>query len=233
MVIAIIVARGGSTEFPRKNIALLNGKPLINYTIEHGLSAELVDRVIVSTDDAEIAQISRDAGADVPFIRPSYLGRGEVMWPMLLQHAVSQIEEIDIVVGLQPTFPFRDDTLIDCAIAKVLQNPDIDGCLTMLKNHNTPWIYKDGSYKNLVSGITESRPRQDRQPLYDLCYGLGSAVRPHLIRDGMHIPEKFDIVVPEDPACSIDINTQFDLDIASLVFKSRETDSRSVDLLEG
>jgi N-acylneuraminate cytidylyltransferase len=86
--VAIIPARGGSQRIPRKNIRLLNGKPLIAYSIETALSSGLFDEVIVSTDDAEIAQIARDCGAKTPFLRPANLADHMTGTTPVMQHAL-------------------------------------------------------------------------------------------------------------------------------------------------
>jgi pseudaminic acid cytidylyltransferase len=86
--VAIIPARGGSQRIPRKNIRLLNGKPLIAYSIETALASRLFDKVIVSTDDAEIAQIARDFGAKTPFLRPANLADHMTGTTPVMQHAL-------------------------------------------------------------------------------------------------------------------------------------------------
>lgn len=227
MVLAIIVARGGSTELPNKNVRTCGGRPLIAHTIEHAQVAELVDGVCLSTDSEEIRDVARRMGVDILIDRPHHLARNEVMWPLILQHALDVVEsrtetEVEIVVALSPTFPFRDSTLIDCAVDKLRLNKNIDGCLSMVRNHNQSWIYKNGRYTNLTEGFLEPRPRQERVPLYDCCFGLGSAIRADILQGGIPL-ENVDIVVPEDPACAIDINTQFDLDLADSVFERRNS----------
>lgn len=111
-VLAVIPARGGSKGIPHKNIVDLNGKPLIAYTIEAALQCKYVDRVVVSTDDDEIAEVSKRFGADVPFIRPAYLSTDTAKSIDALLHAVEFCEQregvYDIVTLLQATSPFRD-----------------------------------------------------------------------------------------------------------------------------
>lgn len=115
-VLAVIPARGGSKGVPRKNIRLICGRPLISYTIEHARAAQhLFHRIIVSTDDDEIASVARQYGAEVPFLRPADLARDESPVIPMLQHAVNCIEEqdgvnMDWICLLQPTEPFRTVT---------------------------------------------------------------------------------------------------------------------------
>ena len=112
--LGVIPARIGSKGIPKKNIKLLNGKPLIAYTIEAALQAindGVLDRCVVSTDSEEIAEISREYGADVPFLRPDYLGGDTIKSVDVILHALSFLEErgesYDAVITLQPTSPLR------------------------------------------------------------------------------------------------------------------------------
>ena len=111
-VLAIIPARGGSKSIPRKNIVDFAGYPLIAYSIAAGLSAETVTRVIVSTDDVEIEEISRRYGAEAPFLRPDEHSQDLTPDLPVFQHALTWLIENegyqpDIVVQLRPTSPFR------------------------------------------------------------------------------------------------------------------------------
>ena len=128
-ILAIIPARGGSKAVPRKNIRVVGGKPLIAYTIETALAAgDLFHRVIVSTDDPEIAAIAEQYGAEVPFRRPDDLAGDRVPTLPVLQHGVDFVEKQDGVVLdgvflLQPTAPLR--TLADIEAAMQLARREI------------------------------------------------------------------------------------------------------------
>lgn len=120
-MLAIIPARGGSKGVPGKNIKELCGKPLIAYTIEAALKAQEIDRVVVTTDSKEIADVAIQYGAEVPFMRPSYLAGDDSSAVDAYLHAVEFLEErdglrIDKFVVLLPTAPFRDEYEIDHAI---------------------------------------------------------------------------------------------------------------------
>lgn len=110
-VLAIIPARGGSKGIPKKNIKAVSGKPMINYTIEAAKECDYIDKVIVSTDDEEIAEISMRAGAIVPFLRPDELAVDDARLIDVVMHAVEfyerKAERYDIIVVLQPTSPLR------------------------------------------------------------------------------------------------------------------------------
>lgn len=120
-VVGLITARGGSKGVPQKNIKLLAGKPLIAWTIEAALQSQELDRVIVSTDDKEIASISRQFGAEVPFIRPLKLALDSSSHVDVVLHAIEWLAEheqydTEFVTLLQPTSPFRIAADIDGAV---------------------------------------------------------------------------------------------------------------------
>src|SRR3972149_1828506 len=120
-VLAVVQARGGSKSIPGKNIRSLAGHPLIAYSIAAGLAAQSVTRLIVSTDSQEIAEIARQYGAEVPFLRPPELAQDDSPDLPLFQHALRWLEDHedyrpDVVVQLRPTSPLRPVGLIDEAV---------------------------------------------------------------------------------------------------------------------
>ncbi|OGZ22927.1 MAG: hypothetical protein A3A08_02660 [Candidatus Nealsonbacteria bacterium RIFCSPLOWO2_01_FULL_41_9] len=125
-ILAIIPARGGSKGLPKKNIKFLAGKPLIAHTIEKALKSKYLDKVIVSTDDKKIAEISKKYGAQVPFLRPKKYAKDNSPVFETILHAVNWLEKkgeyFDIVVWLEPTSPLRKEGEIDKAIGLFLKN---------------------------------------------------------------------------------------------------------------
>ena len=124
-ILGVITARGGSKGIPGKNIKLLGGKPLIAYTIESAKKSKLITHLIVSTDDEKIADVCRQYGADVPFIRPKELAQDTTPHLPVMQHAIKFMEEklgivFDYAVILQPTSPFRTAEDIDGTIQKLI-----------------------------------------------------------------------------------------------------------------
>ncbi len=105
--IGLITARGGSKGIPRKNIKKLNGRPLIEWTIEAALKAECIDRVVVSTDDYEIANIALKCKAEVPFMRPQEYSTDIASSIDVVLHTLAEIPEAKDILLLQPTSPFR------------------------------------------------------------------------------------------------------------------------------
>ncbi len=125
-VLALVPARGGSKGIPRKNLQLLGGKPLVAHAIQTGLAASRVSRVVCSTDDEEVADVARAAGAEVPFLRPAELaGDASEDWPVFF-HALEWLErhegwQPDLVVNLRPTSPLRQPHHVDDAIELLLR----------------------------------------------------------------------------------------------------------------
>ena len=124
-ILAIIPARGGSKGIPHKNVIDLCGKPLIDYTIQAGLHSQYIDCVMVSTDDDEIAEISRKCGADVPFMRPAALAEDTSKTIDVVIHVIETYKKagqhFDTLVLLQPTQPLRTSQDVDRAIEKYME----------------------------------------------------------------------------------------------------------------
>ena len=158
-VLALIPARGGSKSIPRKNIRSFAGHPLIAYSIAAGLAAESVTRLIVSTDDEEIAAIARDYGAETPFLRPAELSQDNTPDLPVFQHALEWLEENEgyqpeILVQLRPTSPLRRVWHIDQSVHQLLEHPEADAIRTVCVPFQNPFkmwqIDPDGLMKPLI-----------------------------------------------------------------------------------
>jgi len=171
-VLALIPARGGSKSVPQKNIRQLAGRPLIFYAIDAAKKAKLVDRLIVSTDDKDIARIAEELGAEVPFLRPAELARDDTAdWPVF-DHAISFTEDKlkwrhEVIVHLRATSPFVRAEDIDAGIKKLIDT-DADGvravnCVKEMPYHMQV-MSKDGRIKPLIKNIYARR--QDSPPVY-------------------------------------------------------------------
>lgn len=114
-VVAVVPARGGSTRIPRKNVRPFNGKPMMTWPLEAAANTGLFERVVISTDDDEIASIARDAGAEVPFMRPAELADHLAGTAPVIRHAITQLHlaDDDIVVCLYPTAAVTPQILRD------------------------------------------------------------------------------------------------------------------------
>jgi CMP-N-acetylneuraminic acid synthetase len=225
-VVAIIPARGGSS-LKNKNILLVNGKPLIQYTIEAAKKAKLVDRIVVSTDSEDIANIAKECGAEVPFIRPKDLGDNYVPIELVFKHAIEWLEgheyPADIVVFLQPTNIFREDWWIDECVKRLLDDESLDTVFVAYPDKKNYWIKENDRLVRLnKSGFTKEGsyvPRQKRTPIYREDTGLACATRARLLKRGKRIGENVDIIENSDTKSSIDIHDKFDVWLAEKIIK--------------
>lgn len=166
--IALIAARGGSKGLPKKNIRDLAGYPLIAWTIHAALECACIDRVIVSTDDEEIASIARQHGAEVPFLRPSELAQDDSSSIDVLLHALSCVEESEVVTLLQPTSPLRSSQDIEDAFAK-WSSTRATSCVSVRQVKAHPnWLVRMNAEGFLIpyDDAPLVRNRQELQPVY-------------------------------------------------------------------
>ncbi len=143
-VLAIIPARGGSKRIPKKNIKLLSGKPLIAYSVEHGKGSSYIDRVICSTDSEEIADVAKEYGAEVPFLRPAELAGDastdfDVFFNVLKTLQETENYTPDIVVQLRPTSPMRTVAHVDESIELLMKHPEADSVRTVTRPEQSPY----------------------------------------------------------------------------------------------
>lgn len=225
-IIAIIPARGGSKGIPRKNIKLLCGKPLIAYSIEQALKSNYISRVIVSTEDAEIAQISREYGSEV-IERPVELARDDTPSLPVIKHVITYLEtnegyKAEIIVVLQPTSPLRTVEDIEKTIDKLFQS----GCDSVVSlcevEHPPEWMYI------LVSDRIEPLLKEDRK-IYrrqdmQKTYRLNGAV---YVTHNENVTKK-NVIMGQDtraiimpPERSIDIDSDYDFIIAECLMHKR------------
>ncbi len=194
-ILALIPARGGSKGVPRKNIIPVAGKPLIAYSILHALESRFINRVIVSTDDAEIAAVAREWGGEVPFIRPAWCAQDLSPDIDVFRHALTWLRDADqyspdIVVHLRPPGPVRRVAHIDEAIALLLSHPEADAVRSVSPARQTPykmWHLTEQGYLEPVLRLTDvpdcqSLPRQ-RLPLVYWQNGYVDVVRSAAIFD--------------------------------------------------
>jgi len=193
--LALIPARGGSKGIPRKNVMMIAGKPLIAYSILQGLASLHIDRVIVATDDAEIADVARDWGAEVPFVRPDEYAQDLSPDIDVFRHTLNWLRENeayepDLVVHLRPPGPARRVELIDQAIELLVSNPDADAVRSVSIAIQTPYkmweVTTDGYMRPVLrlDGVADSQslPRQLLPPVY-WQNGYVDVVRPRAILD--------------------------------------------------
>jgi len=219
-ILAIIPARGGSKGVPRKNIRPLGGKPLIAYTIETALAVRgMLHRVIVSTDDEEIAAIARRCGAEVPFMRPPELAADKARMVPALQHAVGFIEErdhlhLDWILLLQPTTPFRaiEDILAAIHLAQKGGCDSIISVKQVFEVH--PILMKRIENDQLLPFSVEEKEgtrRQDYQPPAYMRNGAIYLTRRDVLMKSDSIWGKVirPYVMPEERSVNIDSEMDF------------------------
>ncbi len=191
-VLALIPARSGSKSIPRKNVLPFAGHPLIAYSIAAGLAAGTVTRVIVSSDNDEIAAVSRRYGADVPFTRPAEHAQDDTPDLPVFQHALhwlAQNEDYhpDIVVQLRPTSPLRRVWHIDQAVMQLIEHPEIDAVRTVCEPFQNPFkmwtISNDGRMHPLIQSKLKEAYNMPRQLLPEVYWQTGyvDAVRADII----------------------------------------------------
>lgn len=193
-ILALIPARGGSKGIPRKNVIELAGKPLIAYSIEHAQQSSLITRIIVSTDDEEIASVSRRFGAEVPFMRPAQFAQDLSTDLDVFEHVLTRLKEQegyepDLVVQLRPTSPVRRASVIDTAIRTLLDAPNADSLKSLSPSKSSPyklWVVDSRGANPLLElpGVPEahSMPRQVLPTVY-AGNGYVDIIRPRAIFD--------------------------------------------------
>lgn len=216
----IIPARGGSKGIPKKNIAMLDGRPLIDYTIKAALATAAPCQIILSTDSEEIASVARDCGLDTPYRRPAELatdtaGSREVILDVM-DWAQKEGREYDAVVLLQPTSPLRKPE--DIAGAMALYDDSIDMVVSVAEARSNPYYNcfeadADG-YLHVSKGDGLYTRRQDVPPAFEY-NGAVYVINPQSIRKMAmgEFPRRVPYLMPAER--SVDIDTPIDLIIAS------------------
>ncbi len=227
-IFALIPARGGSRGIPRKNIAPLLGKPLIAWTIEQALQIDLIDRVIVSTEDAEIAAIARDYGAETPFVRPAELASDTANGMDVLVHCARWLRDeeqytADYLLELPVTAPLRlpQDIVNTVEVARTY-DADIVVSVTPAVEHPY-WVRRIDEQHRLQPFVNDAPDVVRRQDLPD-AYALNGAVYMirvntllnHAAQSAKTYPS---IMVREN---SVDINTPFDLELVEFMLQRRQ-----------
>lgn len=226
-VLGIVTARGGSKGIPGKNLRPLLGKPLLQYTAEAALAAKRLARVILSTEDKEIADVGRQCGLEVPFMRPMELARDNTPHLPVLQDAVRRLEQegesYDAILTLQPTNPLRLPSDIDGAI-ELLEKTGADSVISFVavgEKHPARMKFVDDQGRVIDPPFAEKMEGQRRQDLPQLYLREGSIYltrRDVLMKQ--HSLKGRDCrawIMPEDRACNID--QPFDLFLAEQLLK--------------
>jgi N,N'-diacetyl-8-epilegionaminate cytidylyltransferase len=220
--VVFIFARGGSKGVPRKNVRPLDGKPLIVYAIEVGLACPSVDKVVVSTDDDEIAEVARQYGAEVPFMRPGELAGDEVSEWLAWQHAVTKLQEIeedkklDVFVCLPATSPLRTVADVEKCIEE-LQRSGADMVYTVRPAACNPYynmveLDAEGYARVVIPQGQRPHRRQDAPEVYESTT-VAYAVRPEYVMgtQSFFAGRVKTVLVPSERALEIDTEIDFKL----------------------
>lgn len=232
-VLAIVQARGGSKGLPRKNVRPLRGHPLVAYSIASGRAARSVTRVILSTDDEEIAEIGRQYGAEVPFERPQELAADDTPDFPVFDHALKWLEQEEgyrpeIVVQLRPTTPFRPRGLLDESIALLRSDSRADCVRGVTTPKQTPYkMWRDGQ-NGYLAPLMETEfaepynmPRQKLPAAYWQT-GHVDAIRSRTIRQQRSLTGKHVLPIMVDLAYCVDIDTLADFDLAERTIDQKQ-----------
>jgi N-acylneuraminate cytidylyltransferase len=172
-ILCIIPARGGSKGVPKKNVKLLNGKPLLQYTYEFALKLNIFDNICLSTDSIEISSIGKNLGIEVPFLRPESISTDSSSSFEFIEHALNYFElnlksTFDYVCLLQPTVPFRDHNLFLPQIKKFLNSPDFDTLISFREvphQYNPQWLFRIEKNSTTISPLNKNGVKKRRQDL--------------------------------------------------------------------
>ena len=227
-MLAIIPARGGSKGLHRKNIKLLNGLPLIYYSIKAALDSKLVNRVIVSTEDKEIANIAKDFGAEVPFMRPDSLASDKSMVIDTYFNVVDQISKqnskpVESFLALLPTTPLRTSNDIDRAI-KIFNHKKANSVISVNESSKPLYwhrrITKDGKLKSFLPKFDAVKNRQEFEKTY-LPNGAIYVFLTEALRSTReyYSNKTYPYIMPIEK--SIDIDNETDFEIAEYLLKKQ------------
>ena len=226
-ILGLIPARGGSKGLPGKNIKPLLGKPLIAWTIEQALASKYLDRVVVSTEDEEIAEISKKYGAEIPFIRPKELAEDNTKGIDVVLHAINWMKEndkqkpYDLIMLLQPTSPLRTTENIDKAIELLF----LKGAKAIVSvcevDHHPFWantLPEDGCMGDFIKREVMNKNRQELPVFYRLNGAIYLAYCNYIKERKSFLGEEtFAYIMPKSR--SADIDDEIDLKLAENILK--------------
>lgn len=225
-VLGIIPARAGSKGVPGKNSKVLNGKPLMQYTIEAALSSKLLSSVVFSSENQELIELAKSLGVKVPFVRPLELATDEAKSLDVVKDALKQLTEVgesyDAVCLLQVTSPFREDGFIDLAIEK-FKISNTDSLVSVLKvphEYNPHWVFeaKDGRLE-IATGEKNIITRRQDLPITYLRDGSIYLTRTDVILNGDSLYGDTIGYIESNPDRHVNIDTIEDWDKAVFLAK--------------
>ena len=221
--LAIIPARGGSKRLPRKNILDLCGKPLISWSIEAGLKSKYLDKVVVSSDDTEILNISNELKVQV-IKRPDELASDTSTSFDAVKHAIDNLESYEYILLLQPTSPLRNENHIDKAI-EILEEKNADAVVSVCEmNHNlllSNTLDDSLSMEGFISDNLLNNRRQDLKKHYRLNGAIYLCKTDKLLKEKSFFLKKNIFAYVMNSNNSIDIDRKEDFELASLYLSQK------------
>lgn len=229
-ILAVIPARGGSKRLPNKNIKELNGKPLINWTIDAALKSNYLTEVIVSTDSQDIANIAIKAGGNVPFLRPENLAKDNSTTYDTIEHAVLYYknelgQNFDYVILLQPTSPLRDSKDIDQSIEMLFEKKS-DAIISVCEAEHSPLWSNTLNINNDMSNFIASEIKNKRSQDLDTFYRINGAIyicdTTRLLQEKVFFLESniYAYIMPVEH--SIDIDNIIDFKLAEVIVNENQ-----------
>ena len=219
--LAIIPARGGSKRLPRKNLLDLNGKPLIAYSIEAGLKSRYIDRVIVSSDDKEILNVSQKYRADT-ICRPNELANDTASTVDAIIHTINSVEKYDYIILLQPTSPLRTEQHIDEAI-ELLDRKNADAIISVCEMEHSPlWsntLESSLSMQGFLRDEVLNKRSQDLEKYYRLNGAIYICKTKKLLEERSFLLKNSIFAYIMSREYSIDIDEKIDFEIATIFQK--------------
>jgi CMP-N,N'-diacetyllegionaminic acid synthase len=222
-VLAVICARGGSKGLPGKNVLALGGRPMVAWSVAAGKSSQTVDRLILSTDDPAIAQAARQAGCEVPFLRPPELASDTARIEDALVHAMDQLERsYAYLILLQATSPFRLPADIDACV-RLCHESGAPTAITVCPPSKSPYIMlrvdPEGRVERLLKDKVDASSRQNLPPVQQINGAVYVArcdwFRQHRV---FYTEETRALIMP--PERSVDIDTPLDFAFAKALLES-------------
>ena len=231
-ILALIPARGGSKGIPKKNIKPLAGKPLIVYSIEAAFASRYIDRVIVSTDSEEIADVARKAQAEVPFLRPAQISEDMTPDTPVFEHCLQWLKEKEnfipeIIVHLRPTGPLRMAEEIDEAIEMLVADPSADSIRSIEEPPKPPFKMwqPEGTYIKPFAELHgmkdfHTMPRQALPKVYQTTADIGIMRTRTVLEKKSVIGDRVLPYYLKRP--TIDIDHAIDFEIAEMLLRKRK-----------
>jgi N-acylneuraminate cytidylyltransferase len=218
-IVVIIPARGGSKSLPKKNILQLKGRPLLCHSVDYSLKSKLVATTIVSTDSQEIADIAKNCGASVPFIRPDEFAQDDTRDYPVIRHALDFFEAqgqiFDLYILLRPTSPMRPSGLIEKAVEILKNNANATSVRSMARIKEHPYRawkqHNDGSVSSFIDNEVEpyNIPRQELPKLYFQTGDIEVIRRETIINGSISGECVYPLIIKHEDMIDIDSRSDF------------------------